>query len=363
MFFQQEPQSLRHPGFWRLNSVLATFFGFLSFNSRLYLGEPAGRSLIIAVATVLTSLSIGGLLRFVYITRFSKSSLGVRSLLVVGLLSLAAAAVHASSIACVTHVLNRSTAMHWHFSQWATHERFYLLLLIVWPMYFGWSLGYFWVRAEFRVLEQGKLNAEAKTESQRMELQLLRFQLDPHFLFNTLNGIVSEIPSDPDAAVRMVAELSTYLKYSLDQRNQMITRLSAELDATSSYLRIQKARFGDRVQTHIESTQSARSTQVPSFILQPLVENAFKHGFSTMPPPWIFELSAITRDDHLVIKVRNQGTLTPSRSPSLTSFGVGLESILGRLEIHYPGRNAFTIEQEGELVVVTLDLEGTPCNV
>ena len=191
-----------------------------------------------------------------------------------------------------------------------------------------------------------------------MELQLLRFQLDPHFLFNTLNGIITEIHSDPEAAVGMVTELSSYLKYSLDTRDQMITRLSSELDATEAYLRIQKARFGERLKTTIEASQSARIRSVPSFLLQPLVENAFKHGFSDTARTWKLEIKAYTAGDHLIIKVRNQGTLT--HSPKV--FGVGLESIIGRLEIHYPGRNSFAIEQEGDFVTATLDLQNEPCN-
>jgi len=348
-----------HPGFWVLNSVLCLFFGILSFNSRIFLGESVGRSFATALAAVLASLVILSLLRSTYKVRFKDSPLHGKYFLGVILLSLVAACLHASSIACVTRLLNHFTPMHWHFSQWSFTERFYLLVLILWPVYFGWSMGYFWVRAELRFIERERLSIREKAEAQRMELQLLRFQLDPHFLFNTLNGIVSEIPSDQESAIGMVSELSSYLKYSLDHRGQMTTRLSSELDATSSYLKIQKARFGERLHTRIEATQSARSRTVPSFILQPLVENAFKHGFSAMPAPWRMELTAETVGGHLLIRVRNQGALKQSAKV----FGVGLESVVGRLNIHYPGRNSFSLKQEGDFVVATLDLEGDPCTV
>ncbi len=358
MLSPQEPERPRHPGFWLLNSILCGFVGFISFNFRIYLGESAQRALIIAVITYFTSLIIVGLLRRIYRGLLSKPTLSVISLLKVCLLSLSVACLHAATIASVAHIINHFIPMNWHFTQWTLQERFYLLVVILWPMYLGWSLGYLWFRAEFLVLEQEKYSVHAKAESQRMELQLLRFQLDPHFLFNTLNGIISEIPSDPDAAIGMISELSSYLKYSLDHRGQMITRLSSELDATASYLKIQKSRFGNRLQTQIEATQLARSRKVPSYILQPLVENAFKHGFPAMPAPWIIELTAETNGDHLVIRVSNQGVL--KHSPKV--LGVGLESVVGRLEIHYPDRNSFTLEQVGEFVVATLDLEGDPCN-
>jgi ABC-type multidrug transport system fused ATPase/permease subunit len=355
----KNPERFRYPSFWLLNSVICLFFGIISLNSRLYLGESLGRSLCTALTASLTTLVLFGLLRLAFNAPIIKSTPGFINLALVALFSLLAACLHATSIACVTRFLNQFTTMHWHFSQWAFPERLLLLVLIVWPMYLGWSLGYFWVRAELRIVDHNRMSIQSKTEAQRMELQLLRFQLDPHFLLNSLNGILSEIPSDPEAAMEMVLELSSYLKYSLDQRGQMITRLSSELDATDAYLKIQKARFGERLQTRIEATQSARTRSVPSFILQPLVENAFIHGFSSMPSPWLIELVAETNANNLTIKVINNGVL--KHSPKV--LGVGLESIVGRLEIHYPERHQFTLEQEGDFVVATLALEGDPCNV
>ena len=358
MIFSKKIETHNRTSFWTMNLVLCGLLSLISLISRIYLGESPLRALALAVTAYCATLAILVLLRSIYRSSFSKSSLTLPEFVKICLLSLVAACLHASSIACVTRLLNHFTPMHWHFSQWTFHERFYLLVIILWPMYFGWSLGYFWVRAEFLIIEQERLGRREKTEAQKMELQLLRFQLDPHFLFNSLNGIVSEIHSDPDAASKMVLELSSYLKYSLDHRGEMISRLSSELDATASYLRIQKTRFGERLQTRIDATQLARSRKVPSYILQPLVENAFKHGFSAMPSPWLIELTAETNGEHLVIKVSNQGVL--KYSPKV--LGVGLESVVGRLAIHYPERNSFTLEQLGEFVVATLDLEGDPCN-
>jgi hypothetical protein len=337
---------------------MCCFAGFLSFSSRLYFGETPLRSTVIGLSTAIIAILLGRLLRSIYHKHLDGSARSVRNVLKIALFSFMAALLHAGAIGCVSVILNRLTVSHWHFISWSIHERFYLLLIIVWPMYFCWSLGYFWVRAELKILEHQRIGARAAAEAHRMEVQLLRFQLDPHFLFNTLNGIITEIHSNPEAAVEMVTELSSYLQYSLDHRDQMITRFSSELDATDAYLRIQKARFGDRLETTIEATQPARIRNIPSFLLQPLVENAFKHGFSASSPTWKLEIKAHTEGDHLVIKVRNQGTLT--HSPKI--FGVGLESIVGRLEIHYPGRNSFLVEQEGDFVTATLNLEGEPCN-
>jgi LytS/YehU family sensor histidine kinase len=192
-----------------------------------------------------------------------------------------------------------------------------------------------------------------------MELQLLRFQLDPHFLFNTLNGIVSEIPPHPGTAMEMVGELSSYLRYSLDHRHQLLTKLAVELDAIQAYLRIQQARFGKRLETSIEATHEARESLVPSFLLQPLVENAFKHGFAPDASMWTLQISAAIQDGRLRVEVINTGELDTHGG----AHGVGLDTIRRRLEIHYPNRHRFDIRSKESLVTATLEMEGAPCSV
>ena len=204
MIFSKEIETHNRTSFWTMNLVLCGLLSLISLISRIYLGESPLRALALAVTAYCATLAILVLLRSIYRSSFSKSSLTLPEFVKICLLSLVAACLHASSIACVTRLLNHFTPMHWHFSQWTFHERFYLLVIILWPMYFGWSLGYFWVRAEFQIIEQERLGRREKAEAQKMELQLLRFQLDPHFLFNSLNGIVSEIHSDPDAASRVI---------------------------------------------------------------------------------------------------------------------------------------------------------------
>jgi sensor histidine kinase YesM len=357
---QPIPDRNRLPsGFWKVNLLIWATFGFLSFASRYYLQESVTRSVLIGVTASVLSFCLTSLLRVVYLRNVGQQGFNAPFLGKIFLLTSTAGFIHALAVQLIVLVLNQTTMLDWRSNQWTFGERLYLSALLLWLVYLGWSLGYFWIRAELQVREEIQLEARIRAEVQRTELQLLRFQLDPHFLLNTLNGIIAEIPSEPNAAIEMVSELSSYLKYSLDHRDQLVTRLSSELDATNAYLKIQKARFGDRMQATIEATQAARSTLVPSFILQPLVENAFKHGFSVMTQPWSLELSAEKKDEHLVIKVRNAGRLDPSRK----AFGVGLETITGRLNIHYPGRHSFTIREEEGSVVATIDLEGAPCNV
>jgi LytS/YehU family sensor histidine kinase len=197
---------------------------------------------------------------------------------------------------------------------------------------------------------------KAIEEAQRMELQLLRSQLDPHFLFNSLNGISAEISAHPEAARQMVNELSDYLRYSLEQRHRLATPLSTELDAMSAYLKIEQARFGERLQTSITADPAARRKIVPSFLLQPMIENAVKHGFHHDLSCWELRIFASLEGDRLVIEVRHLGRLG-----SEIHDGVGLETLRRRLEIHYPGRHRFELAQNGDDIRARLELEGEPC--
>ena len=229
----------------------------------------------------------------------------------------------------------------------------------MWFVYLTWSFSYLWFKAELLVQRERIEELNAKAEVQKMELQLIRFQLDPHFLFNSLNGIAAEIPAHPRIASTMVDELATYLKYSLDHRHELITPLAVELDATASYLRIQKARFGNKLQTRITAPTATRKIFVPSFILQPIVENAFKYGTAKSSARLTLLITAQIKSDHLILQVKNSGKLSSSHKGS----GLGLDAVRRRLAVRYPNRHRFTLTEDEGFVVATLDLEGKPCSV
>jgi LytS/YehU family sensor histidine kinase len=235
-----------------------------------------------------------------------------------------------------------------------------LRFFVMWISFMAWSLGYYWLWADTERSRESGRREEAQREAQRMELLMLRAQLDPHFLFNSLNAIAAEIPSHPDSATEMVNELSDYLRYSLDHRKDPFVPLSAEVRAMEAYLRIQHARFGDRLKFSIDITPDAASRAVPCFLLQPLVENAVKHGLDRRGEG-VLEISLAARRfaDTLEIRVRNSGAL---KTPDPSRTGVGLETLRRRLEIHYLDRHAFQLQATGLEVVAELDLKGEPCS-
>lgn len=325
----------------------------LAFFTRFIMHQDLERAVALTLGAETLGFLLSGILREFYKSLGPGRFLRPLFLLQAAAVTLLAGLFQAGLVQAFVYFVN------WPPTRWSIWERFFLLSISMWVLYMAWTLGYFWVKAEVLAHRESLRAAEALAESQRMELQLLRFQLDPHFLFNSLNGIVSEIPSHPAAAGEMVEELASYLRYSLDHRHQLLTKLAVEIDATAAYLKIQKTRFGDHLVTSIDVPRSAREAIVPSFLLQPLVENAFKHGFSTCPPPWTLSISAECEGNHLKLLVRNSGQ-PPSRE---NENGIGLDTVRRRLEIHYPGRHSFQIGGDEGFVEATLELEGQPCAV
>jgi len=344
-------QLFHPPRFWRINFLVWLTFGFLAFTIRYIMHQDLERAFGLTIAAESLGFVISGALRQIYKARkpgMPRAGFFLRAVL----LTLVAGLFQAALVQGLVFTLN------WHSLRWTPWDRWLLLAASMWVVYLAWTLGYFWVKAEILSHKKSLQVAEARAEAQRMEVQLLRFQLDPHFLFNSLNGVLSEIPQHPAAAMEMLSELSSYLRYSLEHRHELLSRLSVELDATSAYLKIQKARFGVNLLTQIEAPAAARAVPVPSFLLQPLVENAFKHGFPSVQPPWELSLSASLENERLLIQVRNSGRLALATLEN----GVGLDTIRRRLQIHYPERHRFEITGEADIVVATLELVGRPCS-
>jgi hypothetical protein len=337
--------------FWKLNIFFWGLYGLASFSIRLAIGQPLLRALVFTVLFEGTCVLLSLFLRMIY--RRSSRDFGLHSAVQLIVWSLVVAIAQGAVAAGFTLWTG------WHNPMLEFFVNTTLRLLIMWATFMMWSLGYFWLWAETdRSLEIGR-RLEAQREAQRMELQMLRAQLDPHFLFNSLNGITAEIRPHPDAAIEMVGELSDYLRYSLDHRKQPISPLSTELNAMENYLRIERARFGDRLRFDVQADDPARLRLVPSFLLQPLVENAVKHGLDRSTAGLDITVQARVDRNLLEISVSNTGSIAPT-DPS--HEGLGLETLRRRLELHYPQKHQFTIEEHDGRVHATLQLWDPPCS-
>jgi two-component system, LytTR family, sensor kinase len=244
-------------------------------------------------------------------------------------------------------------------TRWFLVEGLAFRVAVYWLLFASWSFLYLWLKSEFRARAEQARAAEASAAALRSELQLLRAQLDPHFLFNALNGISAEIPVHPQTALSMLRELSDYLRFSLEHRDVAVVSLDAELEAMAGYLRIEQTRFGERLQVRIDAERSALRRSIPTFLLQPLVENAIKHAMHTSESPWELAIEASADGDTVQVRVRNTGALT---SAGKNGTGVGLPLLRRRLELLYPQRHRFSlIEQDGS-VCAELNLKGGPCS-
>lgn len=336
--------------FWRLNLLAWLAFGFVTFFVRWIFQQDLARALVFTLLSESAAFGASLLLRPFY--RKLGLSFQLRTAVLIAVFSLLAAV----ALAALSHLFASVTG--WNNPHFTPLEDTILRLLLMWTVFMGWSFAYFWLKTELTLRSEAHLAREAVREAYRMELRMLRAQLDPHFLFNSLNGIASEIHPHPDAAAEMVRELSDYLRYSLDHRKRATSPLADELNAMKSYLDIEKARFGDRLSIAVDASEEARWRNVPSFLLQPLVENAVKHGLSNSLAPLQLAIVAKTVGDTLFIDVTNTGNLDLTDS---AREGLGLDTLQRRLELHYPHRHLFELKSEGSTVIAHLELRGGPC--
>ena len=209
------------------------------------------------------------------------------------------------------------------------------------------GVGYY---QRFREREQVASRLEGQLVQAR--LQALQMQLNPHFLFNTLNCVSSLMRSDPDGADEMLERLSSLLRITLAKGQAQKVPLQEEMDVIQLYVSIQQLRFGDRVHHSIDVTPEAWDALVPTMILQPIVENAYVHGISKSLGEGMIAIKASIQGDTLCISVRNTGSLNEAPEKP----GVGIANVKTRLQLHYGSRQSFTIQEgaPGDVTAVFL---------
>jgi two-component system, LytTR family, sensor kinase len=178
-------------------------------------------------------------------------------------------------------------------------------------------------------------------------LETLRMQLHPHFLFNTLHTIAGLTVEDPATARRMVIALGDLLRSTLKDNGDRVQTLAEELEFSDLYLGIEKLRLGDRLLLNYEIEPAAARALVPQFLLQPLFENAIRHGASRITGPCEVHFCASCNPENLSIMIRNDGPkcATSSATPR---FGVGLTNTIDRLQIHYGECHTFLYSDRPE---------------
>jgi two-component system, LytTR family, sensor kinase len=217
--------------------------------------------------------------------------------------------------------------------------------------------------------EASRLQAEAaqhRAEAAQLEAQLadarldaLRRQLDPHFLFNTLNAVSSLVGSNPRGVRRMVARLSALLRHSLEGSSEPEVPLAQELEVLRQYVEIMEIRFEGRLQFETRADPAALDALVPNLILQPLVENAITHGVGRLPTAavGVVEVGARREGDAVVLTVRDNGPALDDAGALSREGGVGLRNTRERLAQLYGSEHAFALAAgPGGGVIATVTL-------
>jgi two-component system, LytTR family, sensor kinase len=212
----------------------------------------------------------------------------------------------------------------------------------------AWVALYVGIKFQQKLSEQTEAALAATAIAHQAQLRALRYQLNPHFLFNTLNAVTTlNLEGDAAAANRMVENLSAFLRHSLDNDPMQRVTVAEEVDSLRLYLGIEEVRFADRLRVETDIAPDCRTALVPSLLLQPLVENAIKHAVSKSVEGGTLRIGARRAGDRLWLTVSDDGPGS-SRPSGGEARGVGLRNTRDRLRVLYGAQQSFELRNRPE---------------
>lgn len=227
------------------------------------------------------------------------------------------------------------------------------------PILVTWSTFYFLTKLWQDWSQQKERAEKADLLAHKAQLQMLRYQLNPHFLFNSLNSIRALVEADKEIAKHIITELSEFLRYSLISMNVHEVPLRDEIEAIKHYFAIQQIRYEERLVVNYNIQADAEEFPVLSFLIYPVIENAVKYGMQTSTMPLKIEMSARVENNKLIINISNSGHWV-DKPDSLrredTGTGTGLENVKQRLENAFPGYYNFSIAKNENIVNVRIEI-------
>jgi len=225
---------------------------------------------------------------------------------------------------------------------------------ITWAvLLFGWAMAYFAYHYFLRGRREEIRNLRLEAANRDNQLANLRSQLNPHFMFNALNGIRALVDENPEQAKRAITQLSAILRNAMTTVKRRTVPLGEEIDIVKAYLALEAMRFEERLQVSFDVDPELSRAGVPPMLLQTLVENAVKHGIGRLPKGGEVRVSAHRGLSGLVLMVANSGTYSPG---VINGTGIGLDNTRLRLQLLYGEQAALRIEQRGALVVTEVEI-------
>ncbi len=226
------------------------------------------------------------------------------------------------------------------------------LFLITIPI-FTWSIIYFGTKFWFDLQSEKERLNEVKYMAKEAELQMLRYQINPHFLFNTLNSIQGLMHHNAKLADKMLSELSDFMRYTLRYNQLVYVPLKKEIEIIEKYLLIEKLRYGEQLNFRFEIEPETLDYKVLCFLLQPLIENAIKYGTKTTSDKPMIALHTSMVNKELCLEVRNTGKLDIQKLES----GTGISNVKERLKNAYQNKHSFEIYEEDGWVLVIIKID------
>ncbi len=218
-------------------------------------------------------------------------------------------------------------------------------------------LGLFFVLKLLKEKDEEKFKTrEAENLAREAKLEMLSYQLNPHFLFNALNTIMALIDYDKEEAREIITDLSDYLRYSLNNSKKKDVTLDEEYKSVLDYLKIQKKRFREKIEIRTELDENIKTKRVPVFIIHPLVENAVKHGTETSKGILEISLTIKKVEDSIIVEVKNSGKIIKNSENSDNGTGTGLSNAIKRISILYGKGYGVELSEENGIVTTTMKL-------
>ena len=316
--------------FWGLHTLGWSAYGFAQFIGSAVYGKEPGYVQVIAIAAAAGFL-LSAPLRWFYRKLWSASprAMLIGSPLACWIIALAWRAIINTAYMTIVEP-------DWEVEHAPKPLEIFVGTLSSMALLLCWTGLYYGVKFYERLQLEREATLKASALAQEAQLKMLRYQLNPHFLFNTLNAISTLVLDNQNRTANLaVSRLSEFLRYTLDQDPMKKVTLRQELDSLNLYLGIEKLRFGDRLRLEFDVDERAESALVPSLLLQPLVENAMKYAIAPREQGGSVTIIAGIEGGSLRLAVVDDGPGLPVAAPTGNGRGVGLRNTRERLKVLY----------------------------
>ena len=323
--------------------IIGAHFAVMHFYYQLPIGISVADSLLFNVFFAFLGISLW------YLVRYNKpdqnfiiifSSHVVSSLLVIGFWLISGYLILKYAIDDVHYLSFLDSSFPWRIISGIFYYSVFILVFYVVVYYQD---------IQNKVKQEEKL----KTLIKEVELNALKNQINPHFLFNSLNSVSSLTITSPEKAQEMIIKLAEYLRYSLSNEQQQITTLKTELDNIKLYLEIEKIRFGDRLDFQFNCDEKSLQAKIPAMILQPLFENAIKHGVYESTETINIILDCKIDNDSLKLSLQND---FDKEAKQTKGEGIGLKNTRERLFLIYKNNNLLAIDKSENTYCVSIKI-------